>query len=270
MKNQEKSTTPNVYNAENNQLSNIENIELTNYKVKDIEELSDGEKKTNEEDKKKKRKSLIPTNDIELLLLARRVIEKMDKYAEVVISWMSKEEFIKLTDKFDLAIKTKYRQKDSRSPVVNELTLLDEEINDKTANLKALLLLHYGKDSVRSHYSAYGLVKMNKGYFLPRDRSERLMSLEKLAKQLEENNIDHPDYGIAYWKRIYERYKELFKQNLNYSEDISYEAGKLSEYRKDIRKYLSSYVQMVKIQYNEDEEKLKSYLRDLGFMPEHY
>lgn len=236
----------------------------------EIEDFEDETTQTQNSSKQeqKKRRDILPSADWELLMLAQRVIENLKNYPELQLISKSREEFINDVKKFENALKAKYRCKDSRSPVISELTMLDEEIDNNLGKLKALLLLKYNKTKAVAMYAKFGIEKVYGKYGFKDDRGDRIRSLEKLVNALAEEGIEHNEYGLNYWTEIYEKYKSLLGENFIYTSDISEESAKLTVLRQDIRQYLRDLARLVKVQYKKDIAS--KILRDLGYFIEQY
>lgn len=259
-----KSLSTSIFNSTDNEYDEQENFE-------DEKEENDENDENEEDEKDKKNKKqkqyIIPSSYIDLLSMSKRILEVWKTKPELVLIWMPIEVFENLLENFERAGDDKSDKKTKRSPVVSLLKELDKEIDFNLTYLKQQISIKFGKQHRESYYADFGIVYCQKNYSLPKDRQDRIKTLQKMVTSLEHYQMTDIEYGLNYWKDIKDRYEQLLNQNIELTQNISSEAGKKSELKKQIKETIVAMQNLIKVQYREQAHFV---LREFGYLREHF
>ena len=203
----------------------------------------------NESTKMPKRKEMIPKGVTNLLALSNLVLQAWTQETSYVLRWTTREEFANQVARLEEINNLNMSHKGNRSPISSRLRLLDKQINVNLRYVKNMIENIYGYKNRYSYYSKFGIEKTARGYSLPQDRQKRSEALLVLVKNIEQENIEIPNYGLQYWTDIYTEYQELISQTTTTVQDISKLVREKFLLLENIKKTLHSLVLLIRANY---------------------
>lgn len=245
----------NAYMLENYNSSMEEQNNLNQAKFKNEESSQDQVSKV---------KKLIPSNDSDLIGLAKRVLEEWKNHPELVLLWTDVNKFEEKINDFEKAAKGKHTKISNRSPLVKSLRDLDKEIDKNLIYVKQYISIKFGRENAYTYYPEFGIEKdLKNRYMLALDREERVIALEKLIDAMTKYQMNYENYGLDYWKDVYQRYISHKNQVSKLTQNSSMDIKDLRRLRSEINEILRALSQLIKIQYPND---YKDYLNKFGFI----
>ncbi len=190
----------------------------------------------------------IPKRSETVLSLAIRVLEYWVT-TSYELSWTSKERFADQLSKFNSAWALGESQGSQRPDAIRRLKELDQIINGHIGQVKNHLIKLMGRQKATNFYKVFGMVKIGESYRMPRKRSERINSLEKLVKELEHTDFSEMVFGKDFWIKILEEYKNLLNFNVEKTENLHMTVAEKNQYKSQIRLTLRSLVHLLKANY---------------------
>jgi hypothetical protein len=211
-------------------------------------------------------KAVIPSTELELLDLAKRVSDRWRNEPNFVLSYMTSSDFDIIVTDFGVAISTRSGDGNSRASITVELASLDKTIDGSSKYVKAYLDEKYDtKAAVIAKYGVFGIEKVGNIYKIPSDRNERCNALSKIPAALTAEGFATKKYGAAFWNPIITRYTFLCNQAITTDGAVSVQVGNKLMYKKQIKQVLSALHALIKIQ---NPDNYKAVLRSWGYQKE--
>jgi len=236
--------------------SDLENQELKEV-ISEVEEITEV---------KRGKRSAIPTNDVDLISMAKRIGDYWSK-TNLTLKWITAQEFIDNVTTFELAQNTQTTTRATRSPMAAQLSALNKEIDINIEHVKNYLTEKYGKRSATSYYAKFGISKIFGSYKLPKDQEYRVKALQELLKGLESEGFSDKVYGTDYWTNIYNTYYSLVDTTSSNISQVSAQVMTKHQFRTNIKQVLNSLLLLIKAN---NPNTFESENRVWGFQREKY
>lgn len=217
--------------------------------------------------KKPKRQPQLPVNDYDLVAVNKSMLPKWDENILPLV-WTKKTEVETMVLQYAESLRNRNTTGASRGSITSSLTAAHKEADKSIEHVKNKLFEIVGsKAEATVRYREFGIVKERSSYKFPQAREARAASFDVLIDALATYQIEDFAYGKAYWTALKEQYNSLLEQARSVDGSVSTKVGSLNYNRTFVRKFLNSFVQLIKANYP-DEWKTK--LRDFGFQKEKY
>lgn len=211
-------------------------------------------------------KVIIPTTDLEVLDLAKRVADRWLLEPTYTLSYMTAADFKQLVTNFEQTFNTRQSIGANRSPITIELKELDKTINQHLRYVKSYLDEKYDTLALaKSKYEQFGIEQINGTYRMSPDRNARRNALHNLLVALVSEGFGSNKYGTTFWQTISNRYDVLMAQAVQNDGNVSMQVGTKTVQKKSIRKVLSTLHAFIKLQ---NPDNYKGVLRSWGFQKE--
>lgn len=243
-------------------------LDNTTETVPEVSLPLDGSENTEIENsvKKPKRQPQLPVNDYDLVAVAKSMLPKWDE-SILPLVWAKKTEMETMVLQYADSLRNRNTVGASRGSITSSLTAAHKEADKSIEHVKNKLFEIVGsKAEATVRYGEFGIVK-ERTYKFPQAREARAASFDVLIEALTAYKIEDFAYGTAYWTALKEQYNSLLEQARSVDGSVSTKVGSLNYNRTFVRKFLNSFVQLIKANYP-DEWKTK--LRDYGFQKEKY
>ncbi|MDR2928782.1 MAG: hypothetical protein LBV41_11390 [Cytophagaceae bacterium] len=221
-----------------------------------------------EEPKGKKHvRGTVPRKDSDIIGVANLVVESWKKYPAITLAWITPSQLKSAVNTFATSFDDRNETKGSRITITQGFATLNTEIDASVSYIKGYVADAFGKNEAASYYLQFGLVKVGGTYKLPRDKDERLHSLDQMVKAIDRHGMSDQKYGKQYWETIRTSYAEL-KTAGDKSDSASAEYIAIkAESKAFIIKALNCLVLAIKANY---PDTYKDVLRVCGFQKEKY
>jgi len=194
---------------------------------------------------KKVKRSSIPTNEVDLISIAKRVAEYWSS-SELTLKWITAQEFINNINNFEQALNTQTTTKAGRSPIASQLSGLNKQIDVSIEHVKHYIIEKYGKRIATSYYAKFGIIRNTNSYKLPKDQEYRVKALQELLKGLESEGFGDKVYGTTYWSDIYNSYSALVNTTSTNISQVSAQVMTKYQLRSNIKTVLNSILLIIK------------------------
>ncbi|PJJ52906.1 hypothetical protein [Hymenobacter chitinivorans] len=211
------------------------------------------------------RASQLPTSAIALAEVATNAAKAWQASELPVLLWLSKTDFAAQAAAFAESRDEADAAGDARTPQSRRLQTLDTLLNQSLRYVKGYLA--EANDDKKAYYGEFGIEKVNKSYQLPRHRTERVKSLDKLLKALKAHKFDKNKYGTAHWEPLITEYKALVKDSSDTSGERSGKVSSKDQGEEQVRKALRALIHHIKAQF---PDTFEAKLREFGFQKESY
>jgi hypothetical protein len=215
----------------------------------------------------KAKRGNIPKSDPQILYTGQIAVVKFAE-SQFVTKLFTHAYILALLTEFGETLTAKNQSKTSRSPVTQELSDLNETIDSVIENIKGLLIHKYGRKSAVAYYGSHGIQKNSKTYKLPRINEERLQALNTLITELEKNEIQSEEYGLAYWTNIRDRFDILIHSSGSKAGIISQSAARKNEIKKELCESYNVMIHLIRANFR--KEAADAEIRAWGFQRERY
>lgn len=212
-----------------------------------------------------RRAGQLPTNAIVLAELATNAAKAWQNSELPALLWLTKADFAAQAAAFADSRDAADAAGDARTPQARRLTTLDTLLDKSLAYVKGYLA-EVNEDKT-AYYGEFGIERQGKNYRLPKARTERVKSLDKLLKALKAHKFDKNKYGTAHWEPLVEEYKELVKDTTDTSGQRSGKVSAKDQGEEQVCKALRALVHHIKANY---PDTFEAKLREFGFQKESY
>ena len=216
---------------------------------------------------KKATVSNIPNAEADFINVARSVAAKWKTTTNLSLMWTTAAKFEATVDAFEDSFSARAHAKGQRSIATANLRKVNSEINAAAQYVKNYLADEYGKAAAPSHYTSFGIAKVNKAYVLPVDNDNRLQALKQLTNAVGTSTFATKKYGKDFWQDILTRFDAAKAVAAATDSTSSQHVGAKREQRPIIRQTLNSLVLLLKANY---PSSWREELRAWGFQKEKY
>ncbi|TYZ08934.1 hypothetical protein FY528_12020 [Hymenobacter lutimineralis] len=212
-----------------------------------------------------RRAKQLPDVALALSALATTAASKWQGDELPALLWLTKTDFAAQAAAFASACTAAEAAGDTRTPQAARLKALDTLLDKGLGFVKNYLEEEY--ENPKAYYPEFGIEKFNKGYRLPKDRTERAAALTKLLAALVKYKFDKKKYGTAFWQPLATEYASLVSAS---TEAAGSRSGKVStkvQGEEKVRKALRALIHHLKANY---PDSFEARLREYGFQKESY
>ena len=197
------------------------------------------------------RKLLIPRSDAALLEVARANAAAWAAEPTLTLRWLTQAAFAEAVAAFEQQLSGQRAAAANRSPQVQRLDELDEQLNEGLRFLKAYVLEEArSKAATEAQYPGYGLQRRKKGGFsLPADRGERLEALKTLVAKVQSAGFAGRPFGTAYWAPRAAEYAALMQETGALAGTVAQQTGNKNESKRTVRKALKALVLLIEANF---------------------
>lgn len=214
-----------------------------------------------------RRTSQLPSSDVALSALATKAADAWTTSALPPLLWLSKADFSALAAAYAQGRDAADAAGDQRSPQSQRLQKLDATFDKHLRYVKGYLAEAHDEDEGRSYYPEFGIARENKTYSLPRARTERVKSLNKLLLALKAHDLDKKKYGTAFWQPLVQEYAQLVQASTDTAGQRSEKVSGKDQQEAQVRKALRALIHHLKANY---PDTFEAQLRVFGFQKESY
>lgn len=196
-------------------------------------------------------KLLVPDNDSALAEVARAAGQVWATEPTLTLRWLPLADYTAAQTQFAQQLQGKRAAAAERSPQVVRLQQLDDELDEGLRYLKTYVQEEAGtKAAAEALYPGYGLKRRKKGGFgLPKDRGERLESLNMLVPNVQGGPLATRKYGSAFWAPRLAEYISLMQQSGTLAGTVAKQTGSKNEVKKLLRKALKALVLLLEANF---------------------
>jgi len=216
---------------------------------------------------KKRSTANTPAADQNKKDVSQTVVAKWKLNPGITLLWTTAAEFEQTVKQFADSLDERLTTGGGRASVTNELKVLDTIINKHADYLKGYLKDKYDKDNAPAYYPQFGFVKNGNSIIFPKDRNNRLTSLQLTVKAMAEHGFEDKKYGLAFWQDILTRYDAGLKLSVTTDGNVASLVSAKNEASLQIQKTLNALIHILKGNY---PDTFKSVLREWGFQKEKY
>lgn len=214
----------------------------------------------------KKAKGNVPRADLDLSTTAKNVADNWRIKSEFVLHWTSVDYFLQKAEEFKNKLEEKIFEESKRPEITKKLSNLDKKIDQGVIYIKVYLKDLFGEDD-KSHYPQYGITRINRSYFIPKDRDIRVSALSLILQNLVTDGLQNKPFGTDYWQAIKTEYDALKLEASELDEVVTAKVNEKNILRNDLKKHLQSLIFLIKANF---PDTYKSELRSWGFQKEKY
>ena len=214
-----------------------------------------------------KKKPNIPSKEADTITVSKDVSASWLKHPDFKLSWITHARFAASITAFEDSFKGRSEAKGVRSEVSNDLKKLNIEIDQSVEVVKGYITERYNKKEASVYYPQFGIVKVGKGYTLPRDNDKRRLALEQMLSGINSNEMNDKTYGKAYWTDINGRFEQIFTKSRTTDTASKDHVSNKTEQRIMIRKVLNALIHLIRANY---PDTYRDELRKWGFQKEKY
>ena len=218
-------------------------------------------------EKQTRKTNTIPVKQADILNLAEVVIQKWLATPTITLQWIKVEEFKSLVGDFKNSLEQRIQVGSSRQSKTKSLKNLDDALSNAVEDVKIAILSTFGREDGKSYFSEFGIVKSNKTFKLPQDRSQRLQSLEMLMRGIEKHQLNIAKYPLDFFKEMQTEYQKLLLETQQIDSTVASEVSNKNEAIKQVEKVLNALIYIIKVNY---PDTYKGELRAWGFQKEKY
>ncbi|MCR5888188.1 hypothetical protein LRS06_10510 [Hymenobacter sp. J193] len=212
-----------------------------------------------------RRAKQLPAGALALSTLATTAAGAWQSAELPALLWLTKADFAAQATAFATACTAADAAADTRTPQAARLKALDKLLDQGLGFVKNYLEEEY--ENPKAYYPEFGIEKFNKGYRLPKDRTERAAALTKLLAALVKYKFDKKKYGTAYWQPLATEYAALVKASTDTSGARSVKVDTKVQGEAKLRKALRALIHHLKANY---PDSFEAKLREYGFQKESY
>lgn len=218
------------------------------------------------ENKSSKRKPRVPRSEIELLSVAKSIVENWTD-DRISLFWITKDDFVQKVNNYETTINQLLGKDSSRIEILNELRSLNDEISKKISSLRFILKGIYGTQKAKEYYEYLNISSRGENSF-PRNRERRQIILQQLLQMLEENEeLSKISFDKEELRRVFERFSFLLNEVKKNTGNSSVTVTVKNENKELIYKTVKSLVFLFRANYPETWE---AELRKLGLQKIYY
>lgn len=259
------STEPTTNQDQISGTENSNNSNLLNEIVTSITNVIKGNSDEGDDDASQS-VSYVPRTDFSVLILAQSMLPFWVQ-SGYKLSYITTDEFENMINIYELKLASGRSVKAERTPTVDRLKQLREQMVDYVSKIKDMLSLDYGRSASIAHYPAFGIVKTQKNYSFPAGYDETKRAMEDLLKALVTYGYADHKYGLAVWQPIYDEYVSLAGKNRALTGSGSAFIGDKNVLKDQIIKVLRSVLLLLQANYPETWQNIA---REWGYLRERY
>lgn len=218
-------------------------------------------------EKKIRKTNTVPAKQSAILDLAESVAQKWLNHQNITLQWIKAEEFNTLVQEFRTSLEQRIQVGSGRQSKTKQLKNLDTTINKAVEELKIAVLGKFGKEDGKSYFNEFGIVKINKAFKFPSERTQRQQALSTMIFSVEKYKLNVTNYSLEALKDIQTQYNALTAEAKNIDSTVSSEVGTKNELIKQIEKVLNALIYVIKGNY---PDTYQAELRAWGFQKEKY
>ncbi len=217
-------------------------------------------------EKKKRYLPMIPRSHSGMSLLGKAVEKKWQTNSDLKLIWLTPDTLASKIEEHKIAFSQKQKKSADAHPMSERLGELDEEINEKTEQVKNWIKFIENKSKISAYLAAYGIERNRNGAKLPNRRDKKIIALSILIDKLKETNYptDKPA-NIAYWENMLEEYTSLYNQKNETKGEVSVHVSSKNELKDDLHEMLTAIVNGIRANF---PRKADTMLREWGFLKE--
>ena len=213
------------------------------------------------------KKANLPATDIDLGSLVTKVSANWLANTWLTLQWTTYGEFSQQGVLFNNLITQKTQQGSNRPQITGTFKVLDKQVNSSIGYIKGYLADKYGKDIAPDHYAAFGIVKKDKVYMIPKDHDARKEALAQMLTGIAAENFTNNTYGLNFWADIKARFDAAMELAYQTDSGMSQKTGNKNVLKTELKKVLNAIVLILKANY---PDTWKTELRTWGFQKEKY
>jgi hypothetical protein len=190
--------------------------------------------------------------------------------AALGLLWMTPAHFTALAAELATHLDTANVTRADVSPNAEAIDQLDAEINKRLGNVRTYLDGQYEDDdaaTVRGYLPALGFKAQHGSYVFPKGQQDRLDALNTLLKGLDKHGLAGKKYGLAYWTKLRNDYKEALAKAGNAAGNVSTVVDTKNEVLEQVTEVLRAIYYLLRAQY---PKAWKAKLRAYGYQEEGY
>ena len=220
-----------------------------------------------EGDGKPNKKGNVPAADVDFGKVAKDVAIAWNSKPEITLAWATVAQFTAETTEYNAKLALRMQAGGNRPQITQALFQIDTEMDDALAYVKGYILERYKKEAAPSYYSAFGIVHKTNKYVFPKDRNNRLASLELMLGGLIDHGFGDKDYGTNFWEDKKNKYETLLNEATNNDGNISIKVSSKNLLKEALKKKMNALINVLRANY---PDSYKAELRAWGFQKEKY
>lgn len=216
--------------------------------------------------KKPSRKSALPKSDIDLSVVATKVVSKWAANDWLKIQWITEAEFEATVGHYTAELSQRMQSGASRPAITAAIKQLDAELDKGVRYVKRYLFDKYDAHA-KDHYHAFGWVKMGLGIRLPRDQNQKAEAMAITLQAITSEGFEEKQYGKSFWTEKSAAYNALLMQASELDSAIASKVGNKNQYRTTIVRVLNSIIWALRSNF---PDTYAAEIRSWGFQKEKY
>ncbi len=216
--------------------------------------------------KKPARKSTVPKSDIDLSVVATKVVAKWAENDWLKIQWITQAEFEAAVTHYTAELSQRMQSGSSRPAITASLRKLETQLDKGVKYVKHYLFEKYDDDA-KDHYHAFGLVKIGKAIMLPRDQNQKVEALALTLKAIIAEDFNDKPYGKTFWLEKSAAYNALLSEASAIDGDVASLVGNKNQHRNSLTRVLNSVILALRANY---PDNYAAEIRSWGFQKEKY
>lgn len=211
--------------------------------------------------------SNIPITDVDFMDVAKTVAASWLANPAIVLLWKKSDDFSRQVQAYADTLGLRTDTGSKRPGLTLTLQQLDNQINDAVKEVKVYIAKKFKKANALAQYARYGIVKINEGYKMAKDRNQRKAALELMVKAIAEDGFGDEEYGINFWKAVQADYATALEQAGTTAGNVSEKVATKNVQKRAIKKALVALLYVLKGNYPDTYREM---YRKWGWKKENY
>jgi len=213
-------------------------------------------------------KAWVP-NNIEDLIRTAKVVIVHWQASGIPLLWTNPNDFQQCIKQLDERHHSKINSKAIRKRISHELRQLDKSLERNLSHIKAYLREKYPYAKAVSLYPTFGIEYLTtyKRFSFPKDRDERLRSLQTMLEGIQKHGFQQKTYGLAYWQKAYDNFKQLKTEAEQHDSENANRTLSKKELTQQTKRTLQAIFYLIRANYPDEHRDIA---RAWGFQREKY
>ena len=155
--------------------------------------------KTADDAKTKSAKGYTPDKDADMKTVVDRICASWKLYPAITLAWITQPDMESLAKTFSGDLADRQSAGGDRPSITSLLQQQNADMDAGATEVKVYIEKKYKKKNAKPQFPRFGIGKYNNAYMLPRDQSQRLLSLDLMIAAIAKDGFSDEEYGTAFW-----------------------------------------------------------------------